>query len=101
MAEITSYAYGKLREYLKDNFKAVAVFDGATEVKRYTNVTLTIYDESEKVVKSIDSAKIKQDGNKYFYDYTHDKEENYIFEFKGMYENLPVLCRQFVEVVFV
>lgn len=66
-----------------------------------TNVTLTIYDESEHVIKTVDSTRITNEDNKYFYDYTHDKEENYIFEFKGMYENLPVLCRQFVEVVFI
>ncbi|MFC9540081.1 hypothetical protein ACFTQ7_09390 [Lysinibacillus sp. NPDC056959] len=48
MAEITSYAYGKLREYMGDNFKAVAVFDGTTEVKRYTNVDITIADGKVK-----------------------------------------------------
>ncbi|UNT53524.1 hypothetical protein [Lysinibacillus capsici] len=65
------------------------------------NVTLTIYDELEQVVKTVQSSQIKQDSNKYFYDYTHETESNYVFEFKGTYEGYPVLCRQFVKVVFV
>ncbi|MGE8004164.1 hypothetical protein [Lysinibacillus sp. NPDC093216] len=65
------------------------------------NISLTIYDERENVIVTIESSGIKQEDNIYFYDYTHSSRDNYIFEFKGMYENLPVLCRQFVEVAFV
>ncbi|MGE8004167.1 hypothetical protein [Lysinibacillus sp. NPDC093216] len=42
MAEITSYAYGDLREYMKNTYKAVAIANATAEVKRYTNVDITV-----------------------------------------------------------
>lgn len=64
-------------------------------------VSLTIYDELENVTSQISATQVKQDGNKYYYDYVHGMPTNYIFEFRGIYEYSPVLCRQFVKVVFV
>ncbi len=56
MAEITGYAYGKLREYMKDNFKVIAIANGTETVKKYTDATITIENEKVKYKVIADNA---------------------------------------------
>lgn len=75
------------------NFKD---FDG-NSIKP-NDVTLTIYDEMEEVLETITENIVEvQDG--YHYDYVLP-EHSFTFEFKGMYNDYPVLARQFVKTKF-
>lgn len=42
MSQFTSYGYGKIREYVRSTFTYVGVGNGAGEVLRFNNATITI-----------------------------------------------------------
>lgn len=62
------------------------------------NVTLKIYDKKKNLIEEI-TENIKQDGTKYYYDYT-TTDSDFIFEFSGFYNDKIVLSRQLVKVQF-
>lgn len=69
-----------------------------------TNIELKIYDENEQLIETIPI----DDSNKesvgiYFYDYTtpEDIKGDIIFEFRGIYNNKPILSRGRIKTKFI
>ncbi|MCB7071384.1 hypothetical protein LIZ76_15775 [Caldibacillus sp. 210928-DFI.2.22] len=67
------------------------------------NVTLTIYDKDKNQVEQyeLDDTN-KENVGVYFYDYSPPLElDEFIFEFKGVYNDKPILARDLVQVKFI
>lgn len=72
-----------------------------------SNVTLTIFkDEQTEIESFILNDTHKQEEGVYFYDYTPSSElkelnlDSFIFEFKGIYNDKPIIVRDSVEMRF-
>lgn len=82
---------------LKCHFKT---FDG--QLVFPVDVKLTIYDSQKQQIEQITLDDTNKEGNGvYFYDYVLpiDKDE-IIFEFRGLYNNKPILIRDSVKIQF-
>jgi hypothetical protein len=66
-------------------------------------ISLTIYDNARNVLETIPiTNENKESIGKYTYDYTPPLElDEFIFEFKGVYNNKPIVARDKVEIKFV
>lgn len=82
---------------LKVNFRT---FNG--QAINPDNVTLTIYDNEHNQIEQYELDDTHQeDVGVYFYDYiTPDDENEIIFEFKGTYNNYPIIVRDTLEINF-
>lgn len=59
-----------------------------------SDISLTIYDKAKNVLETIPiGIDNKESVGKYFYDYTPLELNEFIFEFKGSFNNKPILCR--------
>lgn len=63
-----------------------------------TDIKLTIYDVNEEIVEVIEQD-INKDDNRYYYDYV--AQNDFIFEFSGIYDNKPVLARKLQKTKFI
>lgn len=82
---------------LKVNFKT---FTG--EAINPDNVTLTIYDIERNQIEQYElDDTYRQDVGVYFFDYiTPDDEQEIIYEFKGVYNNYPIIVRDSLKINF-
>lgn len=82
---------------LKVNFKT---FTG--QAINPDNVTLIIYDTERNQIEQYELDDTHQeDVGVYFYDYiTPDDEQEIIFEFKGTYNNYPIIVRDSLKINF-
>lgn len=67
------------------------------------NVTLTIYDKDKNQVEQYELDETNnQNVGVYFYEYAPPLElDEFIFEFKGFYNDKPILARDVVKIKFV
>ncbi|SFA52342.1 hypothetical protein SAMN05216169_103218 [Anoxybacillus pushchinoensis] len=75
-------------------------FDGQSIIP--ADVKLTIYDANKQQIEQItlDDTN-KEDIGVYFYDYVlPDDKQEIIFEFRGLYNNKPILVRDSVKIQF-
>lgn len=86
--------------FQKDTIRLIVQFkdfNGKTIVP--DDVKLTIYKEDESLIETI-STNITKLSDKYYHDYIVP-EYNFIFEYSGVYQELPVIARRKVETKFI
>ncbi|WP_312753360.1 hypothetical protein [Rummeliibacillus suwonensis] len=68
-----------------------------------SNITLTIYNLDKTKIEEISiTDSNKQNVGVYFYDYTPSSNlSEFVFEFKGYYNNKPILARDIVKLKFI
>lgn len=68
-----------------------------------TNIKLTIYDKNKNQVEQYELDETnKINVGVYFYDYSPPLElDEFIFEFKGVYNDKPIIARDKIEIKFV
>lgn len=81
---------------LKCHFRT---FDG--QLIDPADVKLTIYDSNKQQIKQIALTDINKENDVYFYDYVlPDDKQEIIFEFRGLYNEKPILSRGKVKIEF-
>jgi len=85
--------------FTKDTIRLVVQFrDFNCNVVHPKDITLTIYNMDETLLETISSG-ITLDGDNYYYDYVTN-DSDFIFEFKGVYNDKPILARKYQKVKF-
>ncbi|KJE27845.1 hypothetical protein LG52_77 [Geobacillus kaustophilus] len=81
---------------LKCHFKT---FDG--QLVDPADVKLTIYDAQKQQIEEISLTDTSKENGVYFYDYVlPDDKQEIIFEFRGLYNEKPILSRGKVKIQF-